>query len=431
MSNYQNNCKKSKKLCFKIFYLLLSFITMTTCNPTPEYDYDRLGNIVGKVTDATTGEMLQGVIVTIIPGGFAKTTGSDGYFEFQNLEPKQYEIQAHKSGYVTNTKYITVLKGHDAFGDIQLTPGVQNGKLELSVSSLNFGSQNSSLSFSILNKGNESFNWNISGLDKAYWLSVNPTSGALAAGESNAVTVTLNRDLIEENKEASIIINSDDGSVALKINVEVESKVSKIQLSTNTLDFGKEYSSLTFDVKNVGNSGDINWNITGIDVDWIKVSPTTGTTAIGKSSAVKVDLDRSKMTEGKYTTTILINADKESLCVTINAENEDNNSNDDEVANVMDYLIGKWYLYAYDGFICDWGEYWDISRDKIRWNRRIGGYNTTYTYTLKGNIIKMKCIYASDGNIYLWDESTAAYDISNGVLSVIVDDGLTRIFYKM
>ncbi len=306
---------KTKSVRF--FYMLLSILMLGACAKDEEVF---TGNILGKVTDAITGEVLQGVTVTIIPSGISRTTGSDGYFEFRDLEPKQYEIQAHKSEYRTNNKTVAVVTGRDVSGDIQLTPIVQEGRLSLSVSSLNFGSQNTSLSFDVQNNGNKSFNWNISGLDKVDWLGMSPTTGTLSAGKSNAVTVTLKRDRITEYKEATVIVNADNESVALKITAEVESKTSKIALSSSVLNFGTEYSSLTFDVKNIGNAGDVNWDITGIDAEWIKVTPISGTTAMGKSSAVKVDLDRTKLTEGKHSTTILVNADGESLRVTINAE---------------------------------------------------------------------------------------------------------------
>ena len=306
-----------KKVCLKCLYLLIGFAVVVACTKDEEVF---TGNILGKVTDAVTGEVLQGVTVTITPGGLSRTTGSDGYFEFRDLDPKQYEIQARKSGFNTNSKTVTVVTDRDTSGDIQLTPVVQEGKLELSVSSLNFGSQNSSLSFNILNKGNNSFNWNISGLDKIDWLSVSPTTGTLAAGKSNAVTVALKRERITEYKEATLIVNANNESVALKITAEVENKTSKISLSSSVLNFGAEYTSLGFDVKNIGTAGDVSWDITGVDVDWIKVSPMTGTTAMGKSSAVKVDIDRSKLTAGQHTTTIFVNADGESLRVTINAE---------------------------------------------------------------------------------------------------------------
>ena len=306
-----------KKRCLAVLYLLLGLAVVAACSKDEEIF---TGNIMGKVTNAATGEVLQGVVVTISPTGLSQTTGSNGYFEFLELEPRQYEIQARKSGYITNNKSVTVVTGRDAQGDIQISPIVQDSKLELSVSSLNFGTKNTSLSFDIRNKGNKSLNWNISGLDKIDWLSINPTMGTLAAGKSNAVTVTLNRDLITGNKEAVIIVNADNESLSLKITAEAENKSSNIALSTNTLNFGTEYTSLSFDVKNIGNSGDVNWEITDIDTDWLKVSPMTGTTAIGKSNAVKVLVDRRLLPEGKHTTTFLVNADGESLRVTANAE---------------------------------------------------------------------------------------------------------------
>ena len=306
-----------KSSSFKFLCTLFSILILGAC-AKDEMVYT--GNIMGKVTDANSGEVLQGVTVTITPSGASRTTGSDGYFEFRDLDSKQYEIQARKNGYTTNNKTVTVVTGRDASGDIQLTPIVQDGKLSLNVSSLNFGSQNSSLSFSITNNGNKAFSWNISGLDKIDWLSITPTTGTLAAGKSNAVTVTLNRDRITEYKEATIIVNADKESMPLKITAEAENKTSKISLSDNVLNFGTEYSSLTFDIKNVGNAGNVNWNITGIDADWIKVTPTAGTTAMSKSSAVKLDVDRSKLDVGQHSTTVLVNADGESFRVTINAE---------------------------------------------------------------------------------------------------------------
>ena len=192
-----------KTKSIKFLCMLFSILMLGACAKDEE---TFTGNILGKVTDSSTGEVLQGVTVTITPTGTSRTTGSDGYFEFRDLDPKQYEIQARKSGYTTNNKSVTVVTGRDVSGDIQLTPIAQDGKLELSVSSLNFGSQNSSLSFSIQNNGNKKFNWNISGLDKIDWLSVSPTTGTLAAGKSNAVTVTLKRDRITEYKEATLIV---------------------------------------------------------------------------------------------------------------------------------------------------------------------------------------------------------------------------------
>ena len=301
--------------------ILLAIIATISCSKD---EILTTGTITGKVTSSQTREVLSGVTVTINPGGLSRTTGTDGYFEFGDLTPGQYEVQARKDDYQTNTKLITVVAGKISAGDIQLTPIVKEGKLALSVSSLNFGSQNSAMTFDIINNGNKSINWNISGLEKIDWLEFSPTSGTLAAGRSNAVQVTLVRTRVTEHKEATIIINSGEESVGLKISAEPENKTSKISLSTTTLNFGSEYTSLTFNINNIGTAGNVSWNISGINASWLTVTPKSGTTAMGKSSAVQVDINRTLLADGANSTTILINADGESLSLAINAEKQDN-----------------------------------------------------------------------------------------------------------
>ena len=309
-----------KTTSIKFLIIMLGLLAFSTCSKDEE---PLTGNIMGKVTDANTGDVLQGVTITLTPGGTSRTTGSDGTFEFLDLDPKQYEIQAKKKDYITNTKAVTVVTGRDIRGDIQLSPVIKEAKIALSVSSLNFGKDNESLSFEVINEGEISFNWNISGLEKVDWLEVKPSSGSLAPGKKNAVQVNLLREKLTEDKEISILVNADKESVALKITAEAEEKFSKLTLNTNTLNFGDSYSSLTFDIKNEGNIGDIEWSISDIDAEWIKVSPVTGVTAMGKSSTVKIDLDREKLPQGEQTTTILVNSEGESQRVTINAVGEE------------------------------------------------------------------------------------------------------------
>lgn len=298
-----------------IFLLLL--LMVVSCAKDIE---ESTGMVYGKVTDAETGAVLSGVNVSLSPGGISRTTGSDGSFEFLDLEPGQYQLQAKKADYVDNSRSINVVTGQKATGDITLTPEKKEAKIELSVSTLNFGKTNTSLSFDILNKGNAKFNWNISGLSKVDWLTLAPGSGTLEPGKSCAVQVTLLREHLTENKEVTIIVNADKESVPLKITAEVELKTAKIEIDPSKLDFGTDESVMTFSVKNIGNSGKVSWNIEGLDVDWISsVTPMKGETAQGKSSAVKVTLDRTKVKD-HVKTTILINEAGGSLPLEISAD---------------------------------------------------------------------------------------------------------------
>lgn len=90
-----------KSASFKFLCTLFSILILGAC-AKDEMVYT--GNIMGKVTDANSGEVLQGVTVTITPSGASRTTGSDGYFEFRDLDPKQYEIQARKKVILPTTR---------------------------------------------------------------------------------------------------------------------------------------------------------------------------------------------------------------------------------------------------------------------------------------------------------------------------------------
>ena len=84
---------KTRRHKYKIYLALFVFLLLGACATDIEVF---TGNIQGKVTDAVSGEVLQGVSVSITPSGNSKTTGSDGAFEFLDLEPKQYELQAKR-----------------------------------------------------------------------------------------------------------------------------------------------------------------------------------------------------------------------------------------------------------------------------------------------------------------------------------------------
>ena len=74
----------------KCLYLLVLLLVIS-CAKDEE---DLTGSIYGKVTDTQSGEVLHGATVTLTPGGISRTTGDDGTYEFLNLEPGQYQVEA-------------------------------------------------------------------------------------------------------------------------------------------------------------------------------------------------------------------------------------------------------------------------------------------------------------------------------------------------
>lgn len=77
--------------------------------------------IYGVVSDAGTGEPIESATVQLSPGGDTKLTGSDGYFEFNDITSQQYTLTVQKTGYTTNRKSINAVTSEKNQVNITLT----------------------------------------------------------------------------------------------------------------------------------------------------------------------------------------------------------------------------------------------------------------------------------------------------------------------
>ena len=77
--------------------------------------------IYGVVTDHATGTPLENANVVLSPGGRTAITGTDGRFEFNELEPRQYTITVQRTGYQTNRVTITAIVGESVQANIPMT----------------------------------------------------------------------------------------------------------------------------------------------------------------------------------------------------------------------------------------------------------------------------------------------------------------------
>lgn len=107
-----------------------------------------------------------------------------------------------------------------------------------------------------------------------------------------------------------------------------EKELSGIELSTNQLKFGTSYNDLTFDIRNVSTSGDIDWTVSNVTAEWLTVSPMEGTVAMGQSASVKVTVDRSKAGE-EAMTTFNVNAAGGSVAIMVTVGNDGGSDEDD------------------------------------------------------------------------------------------------------
>jgi hypothetical protein len=206
----------------KLIYLtLLAALTLSGCAEEPEKE-EIPGGIYGIISDKATGEPVKSAGVQLNPTGTKTITGSEGQYEFTELKAGEYKVSVTKTAYTDLLDYkITVAAGKTAKGDVQLEKlpaslRVVNDKKQ-EIDSLNFGSAAADItrSFSIFNDGPESIEWQVT--ETSEWITgVSKIDGILKAGATQAVIVTIDRDLLDGGENTTTIhVTSDNGSKEL------------------------------------------------------------------------------------------------------------------------------------------------------------------------------------------------------------------------
>lgn len=77
-------------------------------------------SLTGIVSDAETGEPVPYAKITLIPGGKTATTGHNGMYAYNDLQPGTYSVQAMKKGYSTAEISTTIQNGQVSRADILL-----------------------------------------------------------------------------------------------------------------------------------------------------------------------------------------------------------------------------------------------------------------------------------------------------------------------
>ena len=334
-----------KNLTF-LFAWLAGIISFSSCATDVE---ETTGTILGFVSDyAHPNTPLAGASVTINGKGLSKTTGSDGRYEFIDIEPGTYTLEGSADGYQTTTKQVTVYVRQTANCDIQLSKA--SSQVTVSPLTLAFGTDIDQLNFSITNQNSSAIQYSITGYPSC--LSVSPASATVAAKGTQTVTVRVNRDQVDKEISTSLLVNVGNDSFAVSITIGYNAAQAKLSVSETLLDFGQQYSELQFSLKNTGTSGDIAWSIDDPSVACLSVSPDKGTLAMGKETKVTVRLDRTKM-EADIQTFLTINAAGGSTSVQVLATIKGSGSGepgDEPGGGTGDDNVVRNALYAYFTF---------------------------------------------------------------------------------
>ena len=200
--------------------------------------------------------------------------------------------------------------------------GVGGPQLQLSETSLDFGTSATSLAFYVMNTGpvGTSLNWACSNVN-VDWLMINPTSGNTDGGSSSAVMATIDRTKITGMVSTSVTVSGAGSSSTVTISASTEgSGAAILQLNTGSLDFGTDANSMPFYVKNVGSAGTVlEWTISNPTVNWLTFTPMSGSTNSGSENMVTAVVDRTKI-NGAVSTTVTVSSASNSSVLSISAE---------------------------------------------------------------------------------------------------------------
>ncbi len=198
-----------KKYILHLSYLICIVLLVASCGREKEPE---LGSIYGCITDFATGDPVYNANIQLRPGGESTRTGTDGMFEFLDLEDGEYSIVVSKIGYseLIDDYIITIKNGRRIRRDLQiekqtslLTVLDETGK---EVSELDFGDNPADVmrSFFIANKGEDKLQWSIE--YACSWISsLNKEKGELEPNGSQPLVVNIDRGKLNVGKNSTTL----------------------------------------------------------------------------------------------------------------------------------------------------------------------------------------------------------------------------------
>lgn len=183
-----------------VFVLLSAF----ACSKDKDVE-NPFGGISGSVSDRTTGEPVGTVNVVLVPGGKSNVTGTDGRYDFENLEEGSYMLYVSKKGYGADSIAIEVKAGEQAAGHLLMEriPAA----LTANCDTLDFGGQTgvNTLAFNIINNGYENLEWEID--EHCDWIAkVKPDGGVIKYGDTETISVMIDRGKLTLLEECAVVI---------------------------------------------------------------------------------------------------------------------------------------------------------------------------------------------------------------------------------
>ncbi|MBT7616266.1 MAG: BACON domain-containing protein [Calditrichaeota bacterium] len=172
--------------------------------------------------------------------------------------------------------------------------------LDISMSSLDFGSEYTELTFKIGNQGVGTLEWSIT--SSTDWISYNPDAGTTTT-ESDVVTVSVNRDDLSAGSYDGVIVVTPDTGSSQSITIQLVVPAPELSISVTDLEFNDTEDEFEFTISNTG-GGILKWNISET-AEWLTISPRRGETST-ETEQISVTVNRNGLSAGDYSRDIIV-----------------------------------------------------------------------------------------------------------------------------
>lgn len=120
--------------------------------------------------------------------------------------------------------------------------------------------------------------------------------------ESQEYSVSVSKSGYHSDKRTAFVQVGQDTN----LDIQMTPSTGNLVLSQNSIDFGNDVTTLTFDISNNGNAA-LTWQLSE-DASWLSCNPTSGTTQAGEKSSIVVNVDRKGLERGYYSQTIAVSS---------------------------------------------------------------------------------------------------------------------------
>ena len=273
------------KKFLSIFTLFACMLAIVGCTKDEE---NKTGTIAGIVSDyANANKPIAGVTVTLNTKGISKTTGSDGRFEFTDVEPGSYTLQAKADNYQATTKQVTVTAGQTANCDFQLEPATRDISIE--PKNVIIGGSMYSKEITIINNLNKEISFTLSNLPD--FITTSTMNGTISAkGRIDVILEAVNRQSITSQRSGQFNVQVANDSYAVTVTVEpYQTEQMNVVITPTSLFFDKRNDQLTFTMKNHNTYA--NPYTIGTNLDMLTITPDKGTLPSGATQTITVKVN--------------------------------------------------------------------------------------------------------------------------------------------